>query len=50
MNYPAIEMLMKVLRSDQPPSNASYMYATAAISRLATMLQVSFVVVVVAQL
>ncbi|KAK3884636.1 hypothetical protein Pcinc_011101 [Petrolisthes cinctipes] len=39
VSYPAIEVLMKVLRSDLPPSNARYMYATAAISRLATMLQ-----------
>ncbi|XP_042892679.1 uncharacterized protein LOC122266852 [Penaeus japonicus] len=37
--YPAMELLMEVLRSDKPPNDANYMYATAAISRLARTLQ-----------
>ncbi|XP_042211032.1 uncharacterized protein LOC121858595 isoform X2 [Homarus americanus] len=39
VGYPALDMLMKVLHSEMPPNEASYMYATAAISRLATTLQ-----------
>ncbi|XP_069974894.1 uncharacterized protein [Penaeus vannamei] len=37
--YPAMELLMEVLRSEKPPNDANYMYATAAISRLARTLQ-----------
>ncbi|KAK8397301.1 hypothetical protein O3P69_004778 [Scylla paramamosain] len=37
--YPAIDLLMNVLHSSQPPDQASYMYATAALSRLASALQ-----------
>ncbi|XP_068245940.1 uncharacterized protein [Palaemon carinicauda] len=39
VSYPAMDLLMQVLHSDRPPSEASYMYATAAISRLAVTLQ-----------
>ena len=40
VGYPAIDLLMNVLHSSQPPDQASYMYATAALSRLASALQV----------
>ncbi|KAK7069184.1 hypothetical protein SK128_018719 [Halocaridina rubra] len=39
VSYPAMDLLMQVLHSDRPASDASYMYATAAISRLAMTLQ-----------
>lgn len=39
LGYSALDLLMNVLHSEKPPNEASYMYATAAISRLAKTLQ-----------
>nr|XP_045614950.1 uncharacterized protein LOC123768446 isoform X1 [Procambarus clarkii] len=37
--HPTLDVIMNILHSEKPPNEASYMYATAAISRLATTLQ-----------
>ncbi|XP_071538495.1 uncharacterized protein [Panulirus ornatus] len=37
--YSALDLLMTVFHSERPPNDANYMYATAALSKLATTLQ-----------